>query len=427
MSMKLARISAALAASFVAMGIGSAFADTTVTMWTFLDPSKAGGRESALKTMIEGFEKANPGIHIKVEPQVWTTLAEKFVLGSNAGNAPDIGWVNAENLGLVVNSDAAADLKPIVVDKWSAERKADLVMPKSLDAVTLDGKILAVPLMSSTWVMMYRKDLFKAAGIDVKSIETWDGVTAAAKKLTTDKVWGMGLGLASERFSATPSAMAAFDASDGFFDNDCKVKFDNEGSQKAVQLQVDWINKDKVSPRESLSMTSDDAIDQFSAGRYAMEVVANSRFEQIQRNAAGWNKDDLGMAPIPGWTAGKLGPEIASGWFAVAWRKSPNLDAAAKFIDYMSSAESMALWNIPGGQVPMMKSVAARPEMNEPQNAPLKDVAGFLEANARFTPGACNWSRTYADFNLATQQVVLGQLSVADAVKQAAKATQDRQ
>ena len=424
----------ALATAGMLAGTSLAFAQSTVTMWTFLDPAKPGGREQALKTMIEGFEKENPGIKIKVEPQVWTTLAEKFVLGSNAGNAPDITWVNAENLGLILNTDAAADLAPPIMNKWTAARKSDLLMPKSLESVTVGGKVLAIPLMTATWVMMYRKDLFRAAGIDVASISTWDGVTQAAKKLTKDTngdgvpdVWGIGLGLAQERFSATPALFAAMEIDGGLVTSDCKPLFASKGGEQGVMLQANWVNRDKVTPRESISMTSDDAIDQFAAGRYAMQIIGNTRFEQIQRTASNWNKDDLGMAPIPTWTAGKIGPQPVVGWYAVAWRKSPRLDAAAKFIDYMTSAASMGLWTEPGGQMPMNKSLMASAKLKTPQLAPLRDAASFMEKGAVFMPGACNWSRTFADFNLATQQVILGKAPVADALKQAAKATADRQ
>ena len=424
----------ALATAGMLAGTSPAFAQSTVTMWTFLDPAKPGGREQALKTMIEGFEKENPGIKIKVEPQVWTTLAEKFVLGSNAGNAPDITWVNAENLGLILNTDAAADLAPPIMNKWTAARKSDLLMPKSLESVTVGGKVLAIPLMTATWVMMYRKDLFRAAGIDVASISTWDGVTQAAKKLTKDTngdgvpdVWGIGLGLAQERFSATPAVFAATEADGGLLTPACKPLFASKGGERGVMLQANWVTRDMVTPRESISMTSDDAIDQFAAGRYAMQIIANTRFEQIQRMASNWNKDDRGMAPMPAWTAGATGPQLVSGWYAVAWRKSPRLDAATKFIDYMTSAASMGLWAEIGGQMPMNKSLMSSAKMKAPQFAPLLQAAAFMEKGAAFIPAACSWSRTFADFNLATQQVILGKAPVADALKQAAKATADRQ
>ena len=406
----------------------------TVTMWTFLDPSRPGGRETALKQMIETFEAKNPAIKIRVEPQVWTTLAEKFVLGHNTRNAPDIGWVNAENLGLILNTDAAADLKPLVLDGWSAERRADLAVPAALDAVTVDKRVLAMPLMASTWTLMYRRDLLTQAGLQPDLLKTWDGVLEAAKRMTRDTngdgvpdVWGMGIGLATERYSATPAVLATIGLQNGIFDEKCKTRLATNEAERALMWQSDLITKHKVTPREAIAMTSDDAIDQFAAGRYGMMVIANSRFEQIQRTAAGWNKDDLAQVAIPGWTAERAGPAIITGWFAVAWRNSPRVREAARFIDHMTSPEAMALWSSPGGQVPMLKSLANQPRMAEPANAPLREVSRQFASTGFMMPGRCTWSRTMADFNLATQQVVLGQRSAKEALQQAQRATQERQ
>jgi multiple sugar transport system substrate-binding protein len=407
---------------------------TTVTMWTFLDPSRPGGRESALKQMIESFEARNPTVKIRVEPQVWTTLAEKFVLGHNTRNAPDICWVNAENLGLILNTDAAADLKPLVLDTWSAERRADLAVPAAIDAVTVDRRVLAMPLMAITWTLMYRRDLLAQAGLAPDSLKTWDGVLEAAKRMTRDTngdgnpdIWGLGLGLATERFSATPAVLATVGAQNGIFGDKCRARLATPEAERALVWQSDLITKHRVTPREAIAMTSDDAIDQFAAGRYGMMIVANSRFEQIQRTAAGWNKDDLAQTGVPGWSTDKAGPTLVVGWFAVAWRNSPRLREAARFIDHMTNADAMALWNVPGGQVPMLKSLAASPRMQEPANAPLKQVSEQFASSGFMMPGQCNWSRTFADFNLATQQVVLGQRSPSDAMRLAERATQERQ
>jgi multiple sugar transport system substrate-binding protein len=411
-----------------------AMADTTLTMWTFLDPAKTGGRDVALKEMIDRFEQAEPGVSVRVEPQVWTTLAEKFVLSSNAGNAPDISWVNAENLGLILNTDAAGDLSPIVAG-WSDERREDMTLPGALDAVTVDGEIRAMPLMAITWVLMYRADLFEQAGLDPAMLATWDGVTEAAKALTRDTsgdgrpdVWGIGLGLATERFSATPAPLRTIGALGGLFDpTDCRPAFAGPEAEAALTMQAEWITVHEVTPREALSMTSDDAIDQFAAGRYAMMIIANSRFEQIQRTAVGWEPSALAIAPIPGIEAGKPGPAVITGWYAVVSAKSPRIDAARAFVEQMAGPDGMALWNLPGGQVPMLHSVAARAEMAEPQHAHLGKVSRLFAETGSFMPGRCNWSRTLADFNLATQQVVLGQRSPAEALAEAERATWDRQ
>jgi ABC-type glycerol-3-phosphate transport system substrate-binding protein len=419
--------------ALAAPAVVAAQTPTTITMWTFLDPNRPGGREGALKTMIESFERANPNLRIRVEPQVWTTMAERFVLGANARNAPDIAWVNDNNLALLASSDAAADLKPLV-DAWSPARRADQIMPAALASATVRGRVLAMPLMATTFVLMYRRDLLAAAGLTPAALATWDGVVEAAKAMTRDTngdgtpdIWGIGLGLATERYSATPALLATVGGQGSLFDGECRARLATPEAARAVQWQADLILRHRVTPREAVAMTSDDAIDQFAAGRYAMQIISNARFDQIQRTAAGWNKEDLGMAAVPGWTAERPGPSLLTGWFATAWRGSPRVRDAIRFIDHMASAEAMALWNLPGQQVPMLHSVAARAEMQRPENAHLKQVAGFFAASGVSMPSQCAWGRTLADFNLATQQVVLGQRSAIEAMRIAERATQDRQ
>src|SRR4051812_41457498 len=107
----------ALALSFAAAA-ATVSAQTVVTMWTFLDPGKTSGREVALKSMIDAFEKANPSIKVKVEPQVFSELMAKFLAAHNTGGAPDIIWVNTENMGALMKSGAAADLNELIVSKW---------------------------------------------------------------------------------------------------------------------------------------------------------------------------------------------------------------------------------------------------------------------------------------------------------------------
>lgn len=420
-------------AALAAPAVTGAQAPTTITMWTFLDPNRPGGRETALKQMIESFERANPNLRIRVEPQVWTTMAERFVLAANARNAPDIAWVNDNNLALLMGNEVAADLKPLV-DAWPQARRADQVLPAAMEAATQRGRLLAMPLMATSFVLMVRGDLLRAAGLTRENLRTWDGVVEAARAMTRDTngdgqpdIWGIGLGLATERYSVTPAVLAAIGLQGGLFGDSCRARIATPEVARAVQWQADLITRHRVTPREAVAMTSDDAIDQFAAGRYAMQVISNARFDQIQRTAAGWNKDDLIAAPIPGWTADRPGPSLLTGWFATAWRNSPRVRDAIRFIDHMANAEAMMLWNLPGMQVPMLRSVAARPEMQLPANAHLRDIAGYFAASGFPMPATCVWGRTLADFNLATQQVVLGQRPIMDALRAAERATQDRQ
>ena len=124
---------AAFAAAF-AVAASSSYAQTVVTMWTFLDPAKTSGREVALKNMIDSFEKANPTIKVKVEPQVFSELMAKFLAAHNTGAAPDIIWVNTENMGALMKSGAAADLNELITSKWGSGADADFFVRAGWDA-----------------------------------------------------------------------------------------------------------------------------------------------------------------------------------------------------------------------------------------------------------------------------------------------------
>jgi len=89
-----------------------------VTVWTFLDPAKPTGRDLALKVVIEKFETANPGVKIKVESQIFSELGAKFLMGHKTGTAPDVIFINIENIGSLVKAGALADLQKAAIEKW---------------------------------------------------------------------------------------------------------------------------------------------------------------------------------------------------------------------------------------------------------------------------------------------------------------------
>ena len=122
--------------ALAAPAIAVAQAPQTITMWTFLDPARPGGRERALKQMIDSFEAANSTLRIRVEPQVWTTMAERFVLGHNARNAPDICWVNDKNLGLILGDPTRRRTSSRWWMPGRQERRADQLLPAALQSVT---------------------------------------------------------------------------------------------------------------------------------------------------------------------------------------------------------------------------------------------------------------------------------------------------
>ena len=402
----------------------------TVTMWTFLDPSRNTGREVALRQMIESFERANPGIKVRVEPQVFSELMAKFLAGHTTGSACDIIWVNTENMGALTKSGAGADLEAAFLKNWTPAQKNDFFVKAGWDAGLVGARRYAVPLFHATTSIAFRRDLFAAQNIDPASIKTWDQLAEAAKKLTVTKdgrvdVWGFGTPLSTERTGGT-TAFTAMMLGGGPVWDGCKPLYAKENGQKSVQWHVDLIAKHNAMPREVVSNNADDITDQFTGGRYAMAVIPFARYEIIAKNAR-WGGQNLGILPWPNWTSDKPGPQQVQGWWAGIWSRSRRIPEAAKFLEHLISPDSVRLWTRLGGQVPTRGSVWNEPEFQDQKYAFMRNVVEGWRAWSFLVPLECNTGRFDADWNQATQRVLVGGMPLDRALKEAERAFTDRQ
>lgn len=407
---------------------GVAAADVTVRMWTFLDPTKASPREVALKTMIQNFETAHPGVRIKVEPQIYSELGVKFLLGHKTSNAPDVVFVNTSNLGAIVRSGAAADLQDLFVKNWSDAEEKDFFIRAGWDAALEGGKRYAVPLFHATEAIFYRKDLFDAAGIDPATLKTWDAFAVAAKKLTKDGVSGFGTPLSTEKAGGTQVQASMIVAGQGdAWDRDaCKARYATDIGTKATQWVADLISRDRVMPKEALVATSDDIMDQFSAGRYASVLAPFARFSKAKKEAT-WDSSQLRVLRFPNFTADKPGSHRVAGWWVSAWSKSPHLKEAAMWVEHMINKDSVELWSKVGGQIPTRTSVLNDPVFQTADFAHVREIHAAWSASSWMLPVNCNTQRFDADLNGAVHRVVLGETSAKDALDEAEKKFAERQ
>lgn len=419
------------AAATVAISAVAAQAETTVTMWTFLDPAKTSPREVALKQMIEDFEAANPDIKVKVEPQDFAQMPSKFFLGHRTGNDPDIVWIDAKNLGGLLDSGAGADLDALLTSHWSGG-DGDFYVRAGFDAALRDGKRTALPLFHGASVIYYRKDMLAEAGIDPASIKTWDELREAAKKLTVDKdgdgridVWGFGMPLAPLKTESTPVLISMISGKDPVFDG-CTPHYDTDLGRKGIEYTAKLITEDKVTPQEALVLNVDDITDQIIAGRYAIAISSSLRFSTIA-SKSDFGAEKLGILPWPTWDGATSAPMPVSGWWVAAWSKSPHLDEALKFVDYMVGKEGVTLWTKVGGQIPTRSSLLDDPYFDEPKNAWMKTMVSAWSTASWMEPTACNTRTLQADLNEATAKVVLEGTDPSEALQQAEAKFKDAQ
>ncbi|AKR58221.1 hypothetical protein XM25_20990 [Devosia sp. H5989] len=419
------RLAMALAASMLSITLASvALAqDTTIRMWTFLNPAGTAPREVALAKIIANFEAANPGTKILVEPQVWDQMTPKFLAAHANGNAPDVIWVVTDFLGDAIRSGSLADLNELFIKDWSPERIADNA-GAYWDLTNVDGKQHAIFVSRNYISLMYRKDLLDAAGIDPNSFKTWDEFRDAAKKLTVTDAsgnvtrYGFAVGLSEQQADPSPVVPQILAAGESPFKADGKANFASPTGVAAMTFLTDLITKDKVSPAESVSWTVDDLFEQFAADRVAMVQGPAVRVSTLQ---AKLGKDKVGLAFWPGNGTVEHSPAVMAGWAVGVWSGSQHKQEAGQFVQYMLGPDGDPIWVQDGGQVPGLLSTLGKMQdfIAQPGNEYLSVAAEGASKYGWLTPIDFSVGGYRQALNKAAQRILVDGVPVEQALKDA--------
>jgi multiple sugar transport system substrate-binding protein len=410
-------------AAAVALMAQAALADTTIRMWTFLDPDKTTGREVVLKQLIEGFEAENPGVKIQVEPQVWNQMSDKFLAAHQTGTAPDVVWLHSTRVIDAIKLGALANLDDLFVKNWTPEEVADMDGPFwRLGAG--EHEHYHIVHSRSAIGQFYRVDLFKEAGIDPTSLTTWDKFIDAAKKLTvTDAAgnverWGFGQTYTTEGAQSAITFNVIMARQGDILNEDDSAHFATPAGVEAFDLARSMIKDYKITPDNVTSTTGDDLYDQFNAGRHAIIRGASARLPRAI-DALGDGK--AGFLATPSFTEGKYAPTEVVGWSAAVWSGSQNKELAGKWVEYFSSKKADLLWATIGGVVPIRKStVTEHPDVfADPKYTYLAEIAASMEDGAWFAPGNVHgWNEA---LNNAFQRVLVNGTDPMESLQRAEK------
>ncbi len=153
---------------------------TTLNFW---HAWSAPAEVKAVKSLVAGFEKTHPTIHVNVVGNM-TDDKMNQALRTGGAKAPDvISSFTTNNVGKFCSSGALVDLNPLFEKAGIDPEKT---FPKAMNEYTqFDGNRCSVPLLGDAYGLYYNKTAFEKAGIDSPP-KTWSQFEAAAKKLTID-------------------------------------------------------------------------------------------------------------------------------------------------------------------------------------------------------------------------------------------------
>lgn len=407
----------ALAGSLaLAMTTGAiAQGQSTIELWSFLDPAQDNVRSKALKHVIDTFESVNPSIKVKTSVIQWQEISPQLLRGARAGRTPDVTMLFSPTLGVHL---AAGTLQPLDEDLAKMPNRQDLViLPAGKDK---SGKTYAVPWEMRVTGIMYRKDLLEQAGTPLPT--TLAELADVAGRMTKDGKIGFGIGFnaaqptaAMEWFIPTAVGLGA-----KVLNPDGTAAFAGPEMEKLTQYVADLVHKHKAVPVD-VALLGDNDVQQFAeSGRTVFLVKASHRFQFI-RDKAGI-KEGYQMMPFPTDQAGKPAPAIVQSWSLGIPKASKNRDAAWKFIQHWTSSEMQLHQAETAGYLPVRRSVANAPAFKDPQNAHIGWALTYAAEHPLDFAWPENTEFLYATLARAIEQVVTGKASPKEALTAAEQA-----
>lgn len=403
----------------------------TIRMWTFLDPTKTSGREVALKQIIDNFEKEN-GVEVVVESQAWDTLTAKFMAAHTSGNAPDIIWINSEDLGSILKMKAIEPFENLFMKEWSKDDLND-VTDQFWDYGTEDGKHYQMGFSRNYVGILYRKDLLEKAGYTVP-FKNWDEFRQAAKELTTEKDettgiarYGFGTPMSVTKSNPIILSNMLLKEYGTLFNEDGTADWANNTGVEAVDLMKAMVEEDKSIPETCVSTNIDDLCTDFAAGKYAMITGPSTRIEKAQGECV-FDPNTIGIMAYPSDEEGVPSPAAITGWCVGVWSKSNEKEMAGKFLEYMFSSEADQLWVEVGGQVPMRKSTLEKSGdfLKDQSKQYIIDAQNCLNEAAWANPTDFTVTAWRDDQAQVMQDVLVNGMDPMEALKKAEKAFDTR-
>jgi len=270
----------------------------TLDFWVAWDPTQADAK--AAIGQIAEFEKTHPNIKIKTQTIAFDALHDKLTASVAAGQAPDLSWGLVEWLGELNRMNALADLTPCAA-KWP---ERDNIYPNALQALTVDGKLLALPNYLGLRGLLYHEGQLKQAGVAAPP-KTWAELIEAAQKIkqATGK-FGFGIagrGVRSPQellmYLAQNDVEVAKRQSDGKYKNDWA---DNPGEMKhateVFAFYRQMLDKNVIAP-QAAGWGWEEEDTNFSLGQYAMVIDGAWMSGRAEQNPE--SMKDVRVVPPP--------------------------------------------------------------------------------------------------------------------------------
>lgn len=284
-----------------------------------------------LRAHLPEFEKKT-GIQVDFQALTNEQLSQKMFVQMTVGSeSPDVFMIRPlEELSLYENNGWLAPLESYAV----SDPRYDFAdfSGTALESVTVDGKLLAIPLSTEQQILFYRKDLLEKQGIGVP--QTLDELEEAVRQVHDPEHGVYGFVARGQR-SALVTQLSSFIYSEGgnFLIED-QAALNTEEALKGMKRYVNLLRN--YGPPDAINFSWPQSADLFAQGKAAFFTDASAIYSLLSQS--GLNKEDIGYAMFPAGDAGRK-PYSTTAWGIAMNANSPRKEAAWAFMEWASGRE----------------------------------------------------------------------------------------
>jgi len=384
---------------------------TVVKFWHAM----GGESQKTLKSLVERFEKENPGIDIElVGMGNYDALSQKLMGAVASQSPPTIAQMYESWTTQLLASDKLVCLDSFVrgPEGLSDSDLAD-IYPALLENNSWNGRLLTLPFNKSVPVYYYNAGMFRSAGYD-SFPSTWPLFRQAVAKLTKRdaqgavEVWGAAGGTDIWIFGSM-----LFQKNGRFVDSeDGNPLFAGPAGVSALAFQVDMVLKDRTQNTD----VSRTPMDDFLVGRMATLTGSSTwRAPIVDKETF-----EVGMAPVPQWDRPAA---IVYGTNVGMFRDSkPEEKAAAwKFIKWFIAPEQQVEWSLGTWYVPIHRRCLEDQRMKDRLDKTPGLAAAYGQMDyAVFEPRGLKWLAGRKALVEELEQAMLGAKTPREALSAAA-------
>ncbi|AJA46648.1 sn-glycerol-3-phosphate-binding periplasmic protein UgpB [Clostridium pasteurianum DSM 525 = ATCC 6013] len=317
-----------------------------ITFWH----SMSGKNGEAITKMVNDFNSSHKDIKVKAQFQgKYDEAINKLKSAQKVKQGPDVMQLYDIGTRFMIDSGWV-----VPVQNFIDEEKYDVsdLEPNIASYYTVNKKLYSMPFNSSTPIMYYNKDAFKAAGLDPeKPPKTFAELEQAAAKLTKKDASGN-----TTQYGYSMAVYGWFfeqfitKQGENYANNDngrsaapTAVEFDKNGT--GLKVLNEWKKLVASGNAGNFGRDTDNTKNAFIAGKTAMYVDSTAVLASTLSGVG--NKFEVGTAYFPSFDGVKDGGVSIGGasLWAIDSKDKDRQKATWEFMKFMASSKEQAYWS----------------------------------------------------------------------------------